>query len=604
MIRFTSLRQRLMAFLILPVALLLVTMGLVGFIYARNSLLAQWREAAILKLQRAAHRVDMRLSRPKEWIQMYNRTAGAPDATALQQWIVEQLETLEGISLVRLKLQQEIDQAPSSRPRPPGEGGRRTGMSGCAMRFSRASVAEVTLPSYDTATEPETVVLGSNLLNEGGEVVGRLEVSVHFDYLVQDVVSSGAWQTMRGFLVDGEGTILAGTGEAKRERLYDNGEPLERLTLEAMKTEPYGTLMGKGHPPRLVSGFYRLEEAPWILVVLADGKEILGPIIRFRLIYFAASAAFILSILLLIHVTTGRTVTAVKEVSMAAERIAAGDYDVRLPVTGHDEVGRLTESFNSMAGQLKERLRLKEALDVAMEVQQNLLPHRPPDLEGLDIAGTSLYCDETGGDYFDYLDFSSISFPKVGIVVGDVSGHGIPSALLMATTRAFLRMRASLPGDMAQVVGDVNWELSRDLEGSGRFMTLFYLQVDRRRETLRWVRAGHDPALCYDPRAEAFEALEGPGMALGLATEAIYQECEKTGIAPGQILLLSTDGLWEACDARGQVLPREMVRQCIRQHRRETAEAILEAILRRLREFQRGAPPQDDVTLVVVKIVE
>jgi len=149
---------------------------------------------------------------------------------------------------------------------------------------------------------------------------------------------------------------------------------------------------------------------------------------------------------------TGQTVSAIKEVSRAADRIARGDFDQPLPVKTRDEVGHLMQSFNTMMEQLKERIGLKAALDLAMEVQQNLLPKRYNALPGLDIAGRSHYCDETGGDYYDFLEVCCRDSNHFGLAVGDVSGHGISAALLMASVRAFLRCRVTQIGGAADII--------------------------------------------------------------------------------------------------------------------------------------------------------
>ena len=96
-----------------------------------------------------------------------------------------------------------------------------------------------------------------------------------------------------------------------------------------------------------------------------------------------------------------------------------------------------------------------------------------------------------------------------------MAGHGVQAALLMAAARAFFRQRAAMAGTAAQVVGDVNCQIYRDVEETGRFITVFYLQVDRDESLVRWVRAGHDPALIYDPLKDRFEELGGKGPAFG-----------------------------------------------------------------------------------------
>ena len=154
-------------------------------------------------------------------------------------------------------------------------------------------------------------------------------------------------------------------------------------------------------------------------------------------------------------------------------------------------------------------------------------------MPGFDISGISLYCDETGGDYYDFLKIREDAPGRAGIVVGDVSGHGIQSALLMASARASLRQRVSLPGSLSEIVADVNRQFCLDVRESGAFMTLFYLAVDSTRRSLRWVRAGHDPAIFFDPVTGTFEELSGKGSPLGFDEDVVFEEKEKRGAAKG-----------------------------------------------------------------------
>jgi sigma-B regulation protein RsbU (phosphoserine phosphatase) len=241
-------------------------------------------------------------------------------------------------------------------------------------------------------------------------------------------------------------------------------------------------------------------------------------------------------------------------------------------------------------------------LDLAKEVQQNLLPAVDPRFPGLDIAGKSIYCDETGGDYFDFFDSAEKNTQKFGVVIGDVSDHGIPSALLMASARAFLRQRTALSGSIADIVGDVNRQLTRDVEDTGRFITLFYLQIDMPKGRLSWVRAGHEPALLYDPVTDGFEELTGEGIALGVDSRWQYVTSQRDELGDGQIILLSTDGIWEARNPQDQMFGRKAVSEIIRRHAHATAAEIQDAILIELNRFQQGISPADDVTLVIVKV--
>jgi sigma-B regulation protein RsbU (phosphoserine phosphatase) len=293
-----------------------------------------------------------------------------------------------------------------------------------------------------------------------------------------------------------------------------------------------------------------------------------------------------------------------KEIVHVLQSIRNGHFDKRVRVTSNDEIGYTGDVVNEMTEGLKERERMRQSLELAMEVQRSLLPQANPMTKGFDIAGVSIYCDETGGDYFDYLDICANERGETAVVVGDVSGHGIPSALLMATARAFLRLRSSLPGSISSIVSDVNRQLTRDVEGSGQFMTLFYLALDSATRRLRWIRAGHDPAILYHPTNDTFEELKGDGLVLGIDEDWVFEENERVGLETGQILFLGTDGIWEAHNSQGDMFGKEAVRNIIRQNAKASAAEIQEAILSSLKNFQGDGDPEDDVTLVVIKVLE
>ncbi|MGD9090781.1 MAG: SpoIIE family protein phosphatase, partial [Desulfobacterales bacterium] len=250
----------------------------------------------------------------------------------------------------------------------------------------------------------------------------------------------------------------------------------------------------------------------------------------------------------------------------------------------------------------QEKDRIKHSLFLAREVQQNLLPHKNPKIDGLDVAGTSIYCDETGGDYYDYIDSSPHDQRQLSVAIGDVAGHGISSALLMATVRSSLRQRASLPGGVPQIISDVNRQLAQDVEDSGQFMTLFYLMIDRKHMQAHWVRAGHDPALLYDPRSESFEELGGSGIALGVDEDWEYKAYTRADLSNGQIIFLSTDGIWEAFNPDGEMFGKDRITDILRNKALASADDIIHEILASLKSFQQGAPLEDDITLVIIKI--
>lgn len=246
----------------------------------------------------------------------------------------------------------------------------------------------------------------------------------------------------------------------------------------------------------------------------------------------------------------------------------------------------------------------KRSLSLAAEVQRSLLPREAPRVAGLDVAGRTLSCDEIGGDYFDFLLDGQCPQDAFSIVVGDVAGHGVDAALLMATARAFLRMRASQCGAGAQIVTEMNRHLARDVTDSGRFMTLFFIRFDRTGGRLHWVRAGHPPALVYDPALDLFRELKGQGLPLGVDSRWRYEEYVETGVKPGHVIAIGTDGVWEAPDRQGNKYGIERFREVIRRHAGQSADAILEAVFSDIKDFTRGAQQEDDTTLVIAVVAE
>jgi phosphoserine phosphatase RsbU/P len=285
----------------------------------------------------------------------------------------------------------------------------------------------------------------------------------------------------------------------------------------------------------------------------------------------------------------------------ASNKLANGNFKARVDIRSRDEFGDLGRVFNQVGPQLATHVRLQQAMDVAMQIQYNLLPQAAPNLSGLDVRGMAFYCDETGGDYFDYLCVDDEGRQRLCAVVGDVSGHGLPSALLMATARGLLRQRVSMHGSLGEIVTDVNQRFSEDVERSGRFMTLFLARIDRQRKKIEWVRAGHDPALLYDPATETFASLKGKGLPLGVDAAIPYHE-SSAAIEDGQVLFIGTDGLWETSNEKGELFGKDRLKEVIRRHASQSAREILLAVHTAAEEFRGELKQEDDLTIVVIKL--
>lgn len=290
----------------------------------------------------------------------------------------------------------------------------------------------------------------------------------------------------------------------------------------------------------------------------------------------------------------------VVDLKVAAEQLAGGDFSARAHPAARDELGRLAESFNQMVPRLKEAVELRQTMALATEIQQSLLPEAPPQLPMLDIAGRCDYCDETGGDYFDFIDVSPAPGGATMIALGDVAGHGLPAALLMTSARAALRCAAAGGAALPEMLARVNHVLNSDR--NFRFMTLALMVIDPAQGLARWASAGHDPAIVLHGATGEFSELDGGSAPLGVEDDTRYEQHSRAGLRPGDIIVLGTDGIWEAVDPSGRMFGKNRLREVIRAHASSPARAIADAIERELRRFRASAPQRDDITMVVIRI--
>ncbi|MCK9375938.1 MAG: adenylate/guanylate cyclase domain-containing protein [Syntrophobacterales bacterium] len=342
MFSFKSLQQRLAVLLILPVALFLIGAGVFGYISIRKALLAEWQSVAVLRLERAAHQMDMRLSQPKHWMELFDQTIAKPHREEVRDWILSQLRKQEGVSQVRLTW------------RGAGPGAKGTPQAENAL-FQQ--VKSVSPPGYFYPPGHDTVGLKSDLLDSQDRTLGEFEVILKLDYLMADVVTSGWLQANMACLVSNQGLYLAHSNPsmAARHCLGDTQDPVELAMLRLLKEKPYGTLLGPGLTPERVVGFYHLHQAPWAIMLHARGSQILAPILRFRFYYLLGVLLCLAVILILMRLSIGPLVASVRRIAGRAASVAQGQYGQPLPVRTRDEIGQLTASFNEMVEGLKER---------------------------------------------------------------------------------------------------------------------------------------------------------------------------------------------------------------------------------------------------------
>ena len=292
----------------------------------------------------------------------------------------------------------------------------------------------------------------------------------------------------------------------------------------------------------------------------------------------------------------------VRKLTCAFNQLARGDFAARVDIATGDEIEELGHRFNVLGGELEDRNRMAHSLALAREVQQHLLPGRPPTIPGIDLFSHGIPSDEIGGDYYDFISQEDKSRAQIGVVVGDVSGHGVPAALLMASARGILRSHAWChSGDLKFLFRLLNQHLTKD-SASDHFMTLFYGVLHRDNGALRWNSAGHGPVLLYQSRSHKLKNLGTTGPPLGIDVNFSYEPLMLDNLETGDFLLAGTDGLWESRNQAGEVWGIGAVKNALLQVTTSSASEIGQFLLAELLAFSDGHRQEDDISLIIVKL--
>ncbi len=245
---------------------------------------------------------------------------------------------------------------------------------------------------------------------------------------------------------------------------------------------------------------------------------------------------------------------------------------------------------------LEQVVRQKEdELRVARQIQENLFPDGPPDIENFDVAGASKPAEWASGDYFDYIPMHDGS---TAIVVADVAGHGIGPALLMSETRAFLRSLAQTHNDIGEVLTLANRAVAQDVE-EGRFVTLFMVKLVPGSSSTIYTSAGHNSYLL---RADGeAQVLSPTGIALGIDENAVMDDSDPIQLCSNDLLLLVTDGILETKAPDGTLFGEERLFDVVRRNHSRTATEIVQCIFEAADEFAGDASQRDDNTALVIK---
>jgi phosphoserine phosphatase RsbU/P len=242
-----------------------------------------------------------------------------------------------------------------------------------------------------------------------------------------------------------------------------------------------------------------------------------------------------------------------------------------------------------------DRRRLEKELAIAREIQLSFLPKIAPDIPGFEIAGTTRPHDEVGGDYFDFI---SVSDSRLGLAIADVSGKGIPAALIMAGFRMSLLAEIRNEFAIRAIMRKVNSLLYESMDRD-KFVTAFYGVLDFRHSVLIFSNAGHNPPILLRVDGSVEELSDG-GVALGVLSDARYEE-RPVAIGPGDVLVLYTDGITEAEAPGGEQFGRKRLEDCAKRLAKLPAQQMVDGVVAEVQKFAGERGQSDDLTLVVLK---
>ena len=293
-----------------------------------------------------------------------------------------------------------------------------------------------------------------------------------------------------------------------------------------------------------------------------------------------------------------------------AKLVGEGDLNHEVVVRTDDEVGDLARMFNLMTKNLKEdrvmlveKERLEQELNIAMQIQQTLLPKELPDVEGYDFGAIYSSAREVGGDYYDFMKIQGNGHQRIAVVVADVSGKGVPGAVVMAVTRSILRASAVDAADPAEVLKSTNAILYPDIK-RGMFLSMFYGLLDAETGKMDFSGVGHNPTLVYRAVTRSIESIRCRGLALGLRDGKVFDrlvESKQIDLKSGDIFFQYTDGIQHAMNSKNERFGMDRFLSCIREYSGLPAQILVDKVLERVIEFSVGCPQFDDITLVAVK---
>ncbi len=466
------------------------------------------------------------------------------------------------------------------------------------LRYAIPVVRDENVGVEDQAMQPAIDLLGSPVREKEGVLI----LDYRFASLEEKILATRVSGARGGafFLIDAEGHLLAAP-----ERYRNLLQEMLRGWREHSRAEIIeGRYAWQGQ--EYLTSLWPYSERRWHVGIVAPQND-------FTFYLEQASWKLILASIVLFGIALGVALILIRRISSPLEKfgalareIAQGNFAVRVRPEGSREVSNLAGAFNHMAGQLeafvaeiREKERMEGELKIAHRIQAGLLPERLPDVPGIALDARTIPAREVGGDYYDFLPNGGGGF---ALAIADVTGRGVPAALVMSMIRSLLRGQAE-HGTPDEVLRRINDLIHRDVRGSRHSVAMFFSVFDPATRRLTFANAGQMFPLWYRKSEDRWTYLDLSGIPLGIIPEFVYRSRE-IQLQPGDRVIFYTDGIVEAMNGGKELFGFERFEALLRESVKVPSGQTLEFILTRLRSFAGHPEPDDDLTLALLEVIE
>ncbi len=355
----------------------------------------------------------------------------------------------------------------------------------------------------------------------------------------------------------------------------------------------------KGRQGEKKIGYYKYF-APWHWVILATGydKDIYSSREKLKATFYPLIFLVMLVGVVAVYITIRQVFKPIQRLTASTKEVAKGNWDISINYKSKDEIGTLAQSFDQMVQSLRENARMWHEFNVARDMQAQMLPDTFPEIEGIQISAKSIPTTEVGGDFYDFLHLQD---ERLGVVVGDVSGHGVSAAMVMTAALGAVRFAAEEKECTHEVLNMVNSRLNKDIQ-SHMFVALFYGIFDPKTHKLYYTNAGQTmPFLLRNGEIDFLpQADKTDRFPLGIVKATVYEQLS-IELQPGDLLIHYTDGIVDVMNGSHETYGFDRLSESIRQNASLPPSELIDKLIAEMKQYSPDSNIEDDVTLVVLK---